>query len=517
MPLRTLPRRAFLKLMSTGLMAAGLSGLWSSSARSSGPLAGANNSPHPHPEWVPETDRMFDRIKEIYSWGIRRPAYPAGRRAEEYILQEFAALGLENVRKEPVPLMKWEPTEHSLHVVTEGNSFEIDCFPLPHTALNVDLELELALFDGERPEAVQGRAALHRNRLMEGSATLLVEGGDELETFRAATPVPIRPEGIVVDPGGTLSETRQILPFPPNFHAVMAPSQAAGALAFIGVLEGHPGDICEYYMPYDAKDRPFPAVWIRESDGKKLLALLDEGSVTIKLVVKATREEEICYNIVGELPGPDEEVLLIGSHHDGPWASAVEDASGMSLVLAQAEYWSRVPQDDRPHSMHFILQAGHMANGAGLHAFIDAHRSWLDKVVLEVHLEHTANEVRAGADGPELTGRPEPRWFFTSRNAGLQNSVKQALLAENLDRSLILAPDVIGNGPTTDGGSYHLAGVPIVNFLTAPFYLFDPLDAPDKIHKPSLEGITRATIRILQDTRGISADEMRAGIVERQS
>jgi hypothetical protein len=138
-------------------------------------------------------------------------------------------------------------------------------------------------------------------------------------------------------------------------------------------------------------------------------------------------------------------------------------------------------------------------------------------VVLEVHLEHAASEMRAGEDGPELTGEPEPRWFFTSRNPELQQSVEQALLAENLDRSLILAPDVIGTAPTTDGGFYHLVGVPLVNYLTAPVYLFDSMDTPDKIHKPSLESVTRAAIRILQDTRGVSAAGMRAGVVERHT
>ena len=58
----------------------------------------------------------------------------------------------------------------------------------------------------------------------------------------------------------------------------------------------------------------------------------------------------------------------------------------------------------------------------------------------------------------------------------------------------MLPPDVFGPHPTTDGGFFHLDGVPLVNFLTAPFYLFDAMDTLDKIHRPSLVPVTRAAV-----------------------
>jgi hypothetical protein len=54
--------------------------------------------------------------------------------------------------------------------------------------------------------------------------------------------------------------------------------------------------------------------------------------------------------------------------------------------------------------------------------------------------------------------------------------------------------------------------VPIVNFLTAPFYLFDAMDTMDKIHRPTLAPLTRAAIRIVESTTGVTAAAMRAGI-----
>lgn len=75
--------------------------------------------------------------------------------------------------------------------------------------------------------------------------------------------------------------------------------------------------------------------------------------------------------------------------------------------------------------------------------------------------------------------------------------------------SLVLPPDVFGPHPTTDGKLFHTAGVPLVNYLTAPFYLFDAMDTMDKIHRPSLVPLTRATIRIIESTAGVAAAAMR--------
>src|ERR1039458_6602671 len=99
------------------------------------------------------------------------------------------------------------------------------------------------------------------------------------------------------------------------------------------------------------------------------------------------------------------------------------------------------------------------------------------------------------------SGHPEPRWWFTSRLAPVEAIVREAIVAEHLERSMILAPEVFGPSPTTDGGPFHLAGVPLVNFLTAPFYLFDAMDTLDKIHRPSLVPVTRAAIRIIASDR----------------
>jgi hypothetical protein len=124
-------------------------------------------------------------------------------------------------------------------------------------------------------------------------------------------------------------------------------------------------------------------------------------------------------------------------------------------------------------------------------------------------LEHTANEVVERDGTLVATGEPEARWWFTSRIPRLEAAVRSAIEMEGLTRSLVLRPDTFGPHPTTDGGFFHLEGVPLVNYLTAPFYLFDAMDTLDKIHRPSLVPVTRAAARIIESTAAVSAAAMR--------
>ena len=463
-------------------------------------------------ELVPRKEEILGWIERIYAQGVRRPGYPADRWAEELCAERFRALGLEAVRLEPALLPYWEPRSWSLHASGAGGEIELPCFPLPHSAPTEEIELELLPYDPKSPASVKGKASLHETALLRIPPASPVTGGRAVEEVKGGLEMSVSPGGRLFDARGSFEGALQVLPFGPRFQWVMEPAIEAGAAAFIGALTDYPGDSCQYYVPYDGVARPIPGLWIRGSDGARLRSMLRAGSVRVRLRVDSVRREITGYYAVGELSGADQEWVVIGSHHDGPWSSAVEDASGMALVFAQAAYWSKLPASERPHRLVFLLNCGHMAGAAGCHAFLDAHAADLERIVLEIHLEHAAREFveREGALVP--SGEPETRWFFTSRNPALESSVAEALQAEKLDRSLIVPPDVFGEQPTTDGGPFHRRGVPLVNYLTAPFYLFDEIDRMDKIDGASLVPVTRAAVRLVESTKGVSAASMRSGM-----
>lgn len=364
-----------------------------------------------------------------------------------------------------------------------------------------DLDAELAAFDDAHPGAVAGKAALVDAPLLAAPPANFAGSGSAGGDIT----------GRVFDPDGTFDDEMQLLPFTRFVQEVTATSEAAGAVAFIGVLRDYPGDSLSYYVPYTGESAGVPGVWVRSSDGAWLTDQLAAGPVRIRLSIDSRIEPFVSHNVVGELPGADDEVVMIGSHHDGPWSSAVEDGTGIALVLAQAAFWAAQPREARPHRLVFVVQAGHMCGAAGLHAYIEAHRGELARVVLGIHLEHAALDAVEWDGEVVAVERCTPRWFFTSRIPHLESAVFDAIAAEDLRRSMLLAPDAIGPRPTTDGSFYFDEGVPIVQFLSAPFYLFDEMDTLDKVDVANLVPLTRATVRIVASTRGVSAEAMRRG------
>jgi hypothetical protein len=453
---------------------------------------------------MPSTGEMMSWISEVVDFGVRRPGSSAGHRVEEWCLARFRELGLSDVRREPFDVPVWEPGESRVVVWPEARPQDrvvLAGFALPHTQPSDGHEAALARLDptGSGNESVAGAIAVD-----------VIELGQVPSDYM---------RGIATgrfDPSGHLDEYVHLLPFSFRLGREVDTAIEAGATGYIGVLTGLPWDSREYYLPYDAVERPVPAVWVDRRDGAQLMAMLAEGPVVGRIEVEARRRAGWSSNVIGTLPGASDEWVIIGSHHDAPWASAVEDGSGIALVLAQARFWAEVPAEQRPHSIMFLLNGGHMAGAAGMEAFGQRYREMLDQVVLSIHLEHTAVACSVEQGRLVPTDEPEVRWWFTSREPRLEAAVRSALAVEELERSWILPPEAFGEFPPTDGGELHLHGVPLVDFLVAPAYLVDSSDTIDKVHQPSLGSVSRAAVRIVDSLTGRTAAELRSGARTRQ-
>lgn len=436
-------------------------------------------------------EEMMGWVRRIVERGIRRPGTDADRWTELWALEMLRSFGVDDARLEPVPVTGWEVARHRLVV----GDVELPSFPVPFSGSAPDgVTAPVVAFDDGAGD-VRGAIAL-----VDVELTQLPQS--YMATLATATH----------DPEGDFLDHVQVLPFGRHQQLVMEPAVAAGAVGFIGALRGLPWETHDYYVPYDAVRRPIPGAWISRATAARLDELLAAGDGSARLELDASTPVVDTHNVLGTLPGRGDEWVIIASHHDGPWASAVEDAVGVAMVLAQAAHWAKVPVAERPHNLCFLLTSGHMAHAAGTQAFIAEHPELVDATVLQLHLEHAARECKPDGDHLVPTDDPEPRWWFTSRIDALERAVLGALEREGLGRSHIVPPDVFGDMPATDGAFFHPAGVPLVHFLTAPMYLFDSCDTIDKVHEASLEPITRAVASLVEASADWTAAGMRAAV-----
>ncbi|WP_069161284.1 M28 family metallopeptidase [Nocardia altamirensis] len=436
-------------------------------------------------DWLPTTEEMLSWIETVVAQGIRRSGYPADASVRHWVAEQLRGLGCE-VRTEPVEVLGWESGPASLSAWLDAEpdrKIQVHGFPLPFTESSTGTAGPLVRMTEEMP-TTPGFLAVDEVELSEVPLSTLRE-------------IAVS----VYDPDGEFDTLTQTLPFGPQMQQVAEPAMAAGAAGYLGATTGFPWDTCDYYVPYDAVRRPIPGMWMTRSDSRRVLDLMSQGPCSGVLTAQSDLADTTTENVVATLPGASDHWVIIGSHHDAPWASAVEDASGIAMVLAAATHWSRVPQAQRPHNLMFLLNGGHMAGLAGGRAFVARHRQdLLPNVVLELHLEHAALRCRPEDGKLVATDEPEVRWWFAS--SGLEDVVLDAITEQGLRRSLIFPPDALFPEPPTDGAHFHRERVPLVHFITAPPYLFDSCDTLDKIDADGLVPLSRAAIHIVAATAG---------------
>ena len=456
-------------------------------------------------ELVPSLAEMMKWTSEIFRQGIRRPGYPADYWVENWVKEQFENMSLRDITLDPISVKKWEPKEATLKIWLVENPkkvMNIPCFPIPYTNPVENLEADLCMLSDYDSTS---------RKLLVSELNLLTISVNTIKAVKGADRF--------YDPTSEFDNLEQMIPFDYRMIKFLEPNFANETTGLIGILSGYPWETDKYYVPYDANERKIPGVYVSGSNGKKILDLMKKGKVRANLSYKATISEVTSHNILGSLEGMSDEWIVIGTHHDGPWNSAVEDASGMALVLAQAKYWSQIPKEERPFNLLFLMNCAHMAGAAGAKAFVEKNPEFLEKIVVGIHLEHVARDVKSENGKLVPLDDPTVRWWFISRIIPLEELVENAIIKENLIRSIFLPPDGFpprSEHPPTDGAFYHPKGIPFISFLTAPPYLFDTADTLDKIHEESYQPLTRAVIRMIYDLRNYTATQLRSLVLSKK-
>jgi len=438
---------------------------------------------------LPPQERVMQWVQELCRTQHRRPGTPEGHRAERYLADEFRRLGLQDISVDPVDIQVWQPRRWRLTVTTHGREHDIPCFYVPYTAFTSPQGINAPLvYLGEgAPEVIAATDLAGKIAVFD-----LRFGRLPLDALKSAA-------YHVQDPKGSFApgEWQYATWVRPNWQAYDL-AVKGGAAAVVWILADQPTNVNTYYAPYDGQAKPLPGLYVGKYDGARLRELCAAGARG-RFLLDGRARPGIMANIIGTLPGPGDRSIIINSHHDSPFAGAIEDATGVACVLALASYYARLPENQRPAKLVFCVTAGHFYGERGMENFLLSRREGLIRnVSLALAIEHVGAREFVERDGQwSPTGNLQSRALFVS--AELAKAVVVAVAEEKLERTLVVPANALGDRPPGEGNMLYVMGLPFVQYISGPTYLLVADDTLDKVEPSALLPVVRAVIRIIED------------------
>ncbi len=456
-----------------------------------------------------DANEMFGWIERMAAMGPRRPGSAAGLQNEDFLAEQLQAFGVEAVRKEPISIVEWEAGDARLEFGA-GREFEtVEAQWIPYCAFTPEAGIEAPLVYVDPHKRVKradwrGAVVLTEIKFPPLDIGLLLKLS--MGSF---------------DPGDTIRETQHPATWVRlNWHLYRVAARH-GAVGFIGIVQDQPGGSCRMFAPYgfkekDIMDKPLPAFWVRRQDGPRLREAARSGHGRVRMTLTGMRRPGVTHNVIGEIPGQSDEVVVLSCHHDSPFTSPVEDGSGCSVVLALARHFAQ--ERDIRRRLVVLFSAGHFYGSIGTRTFIREHeRDLVKRTALEISIEHIGQEaVEDGAGRLMSSGRPEATGIFIPFNRTVADVVLRGLEAHGVDRALLLPPEgPLGDYPPTDGGDWYQAGVPVINFISNPVYLLTDDDALGWVARDRLPKVASVFADVIRSIDGVPREAI--GAVDRRS
>ena len=230
-------------------------------------------------------------------------------------------------------------------------------------------------------------------------------------------------------------------------------------------------------------------------DGRMLRELLGKGQ-PVKVTLRVTSEMRsglTTASVLGTLPGKTDEEVLVMAHIDGFFEGAIDNASGVAVMMGLLEHFSKIPPAQRRRNIRFMGSAGHHG-GPGASWLHDSRDTELVKTVLMINLEHVA-AVRTKNWGSTLrmtTAVSPMRWWVNG-----SKSLLDIALSSFSRFNVGITADM------DDGASGEMGTVardaPSIQVITSPEVKHTEQDTADWVPANGLEQIGRAYARIIDE------------------
>lgn len=454
--------------------------------------------------YLPDKDTIFGYAEDLYNMGVRLPGTEAGKKAQSYVAEKFSQFGLKDVEIIPSKTKLYTCDDYSLSI----NGENIDCCYINYSGSDGsygtfdtgNLEAEL-VYVGEKTDAnvdVKGKIVVADV----GFTSLPYLIGDLIGYLK-------------YDTNNTfgLTGTKDVVYLGDSFTDGYFNYMEKGAVGYVGILTDY-YDTAEYlsedYTYYG--NMTVPGVWVSNNDGQKIKELVkNNDSVSATLSLSGSLKEVDAGAVTGYVKGQIDETIMVQCHYDSITNGAVEDASGMACMLAMARMYSQIPKDKLEKSILFIATDTHFSDYDTHDAVVEKLFGKDSNIIANLCIEHICEEYEIGDDGTiSDTGNIDPRVVFVNGSKKLIKITNEEFVRHNMDRTLVLPADLLGDSLCTDADEFYQEGVPLVNLISSPIYLYSSDDTMDKIPKEQLVPTCETMSDILWRLMECSADELKA-------
>ncbi len=400
-------------------------------------------------------------------WG-RIPGTPYGRMTEDWVMAQFQQIGLKDVRRQELAMKPlWYPQSWKAEASIGGKSTSLaTTFPINETT-------------GTPPAGITatavwvglGTAADLKGRDLKGKAAFIYS---------------------IPTPGGRDHSAA--------WNGAMKRVNEAGA-SLIFVIMGFPGNAVT--NPEGAQHSGAPTFTISVDEGSMIRQALEQDQeVSIHLTADIQEREGLkTGNVWGVLPGATDENIVVMAHTDAFFEGALDNASGIAMMLEIARHYAAIPQAQRRRTITFLTTPDHHHGSVGV--------SWVhdnfdfSKTALIVNCEHPSQTLLYLLNAGIMTSNAiSARRWFVGGSAGLKKLVTDTFREFNV--SVYTMPERRPGGELSKlfdkAPSFHI--IDHVIYHTT-------LDTAHLVPAWGMEDATRAFLKIVDGVNKMSIAEIK--------
>jgi hypothetical protein len=446
---------------------------------------------------LPSTAEMTQWVDQLSALGIhsrygyRMPGTVPDTKGSNYVLNKFKEFGLQDTFLEPVPATFSFPDSWGLQIRAHGKNQNISTYFLRYAAFTPPQGIKAPLvYVGTGSEAEFNAAGDVSGKIV------LVDIIAPPITVASLTPAMV----FKYDPANTLVGENATENWPPtNFDSTYALAGQRGAVGYIAVITFMARNNDQYLHWY--ADGSLPGLSVSPADGDYLKSQLSSGPVEATMRLHGKNESGVIYNVYGTLPGKKygtdaDQFIVVQTHHDG-WAA--NEASGTSVTLALAKYFSQFPQETREKSIVFVAMGSHFGKKADWSEYDDlAYRlATQGKVKCAFVLEMISKQYKIINGDYVETGMVSPRGIMItvakpSYPSPLIGIAQAAVTNYQLDRTMGLA---IFFG---ESERWNALGIPTIGHISQNAPQFSRDDTPDTVMYDALRPTAGAFAQMIQ-------------------